>query len=157
MALHQTGIGPWRDTSSCSSSNMLMFHLNPVIRTFLSPLTWLSTSLEPDRTAGLIYGHFSSIGTRTSSACFTVFDNVPLWYVREEEILSSLLTLWCPSTGLFFALFMVTTTILYHNTSGSTRQQHMKVLPVSLVMLLLATLVRHPSSYQHLFFNAVFS
>lgn len=47
---------------------------------FLSPVT----SLEPDRTARLIYGHFSSIGTRTSSACFIVFDNVPLWYVREE-------------------------------------------------------------------------
>ncbi|KAF8492750.1 hypothetical protein F5888DRAFT_1806560 [Russula emetica] len=42
--------------------------------------------------------------------------------------------------GFFFALFMVTTAIAYHNASESTRQQRMKVLPVSLAMLLLATL-----------------
>ncbi|KAI0281223.1 hypothetical protein BGY98DRAFT_1094981 [Russula aff. rugulosa BPL654] len=42
--------------------------------------------------------------------------------------------------GFFFALFMVTTAITYHNASESTRQQRMKVLPVSLAMLLLATL-----------------
>jgi hypothetical protein len=40
---------------------------------------------------------------------------------------------------------MVTTAIVYHNASESTRQQRRKVLPVSLAMLLLATLVRHPS------------
>ncbi len=37
---------------------------------------------------------------------------------------------------------MITTAIVYHNASESTRQQHMKVLPVSFAMLLLATLVQ---------------
>lgn len=58
---------------------------------------------------------------------------------REQAQLASL----CLTTflyGLFFALFMVTTAIAYHNASESTRQQRMKVLPVSLTMLLLATL-----------------
>jgi hypothetical protein len=137
---------------------MLTFHPDTVIRNFLSlEVTFHQPGTRSHCRTTVIYDHFSSIGTRTSSACFTVFDNVPLWYVREEEILSSTLTPCCPLTGFFFALFMVTTAIAYHNASESTRQQRMKVIPVSLAMFLLATLVRHPSlastsvSFQHHF------
>ncbi|KAN0117984.1 hypothetical protein V8E52_005571 [Russula decolorans] len=58
--------------------------------------------------------------------------------LEQAQLVSLCLTTFL--YGLFFALFMVTTTIVYHNASGSTRQQRMKVLPVSLAMLMLATL-----------------
>src|SRR6266849_6896273 len=93
---------------------------------------------------------------QVASLCLTTF-LYGMFGVREEEILSSLLTPECPLTGFFFALFVATTAIAFHNASESTRQQRMKVLPVSIAMFLLATLVRHPSLASTFVCSAPFS
>jgi predicted Kef-type K+ transport protein len=56
---------------------------------------------------------------------------------------SRLTTTVFPRIGLFFALFFVTVIMTFY-LRESTRQLHIKILPVPFLMLLVATAVREP-------------
>lgn len=48
----------------------------------------------------------------------------------------------CTRTGVFFMLFLTTTAVMSSSVSEDIRRQRNKILPVSTLMLMVATLVR---------------
>jgi hypothetical protein len=63
--------------------------------------------------------------------------------VRPENVSTVLLySLTSPWTGLFFSLFLVTTVLMSRGVTEDVRQQRTRILPVSFLMLFVATTVR---------------
>jgi hypothetical protein len=60
--------------------------------------------------------------------------------------------LTCIRAGLFFTLFLISTAVMSLRASEDIRVQRNKILPVSSLMLVVATLVRAPQSHGRRFF-----